>query len=89
MTLQLPSPTDWVVRDELRLELSTVGGSWFDPDASLATLTLEAGDTAPLTLPTVERAAEDVFLVSCGEPLKDVVDGCWKDLADLGVEDAA
>lgn len=79
-------PTDWVVQDGLRLELSTAGGTWFDPDATLATLTLEAGETATLTLPTVQRAAEETFLVSCGESLKDAVDGCWKELEDLGVE---
>ena len=84
-------PTDWVVTPGstllLTLETQDVRG-WYDPDASAATLTLEAGESAVLTLPTIERAAEAVFLTSCGERWEDVVDGCWLDLEDKGVEDA-
>ena len=81
-------PTDWVVEEGLRLELSTVDPTlWFDPEATGATLTLQAGEGATLALPLVARSEADAFLTSCGLALKDEVDGCWKELEDLGVEE--
>ena len=80
-------PTDWVVTGSLRLVLATQDATgWFDPDAAAATLTLQTGESAKLTLATIERAPEAFFLTSCGLALKDAVDGCYKELADLGVE---
>lgn len=82
-------PTDWVLEPgaTLRVELSTVDAMfWYDTDAPAGALTLMAGESATLTLPTVERAPEAAFLVSCGKALEKVVDGCFKDLDDRGVE---
>lgn len=81
-------PTDWRVPagGALRLELATLDPQvWFETLDATGTLTLEAGETATLTLPTVARADDAVFLTSCGESLKDAAD-CYLDLEDVGVE---
>jgi predicted acyl esterase len=82
-------PTDWLAMEGSALTLVLMAQDpegWFESDASMAILTLEAGETATLTLPTIERADDAVFLRSCGWPLENVVDGCFQDLKDLGME---
>lgn len=84
-------PTDWVLEPgaSLRVELSTVDAAfWYDTDAPVGTLTLLAGESATLTLPTLPRAETPAFLVSCGRALEKAVDGCFKDLDDRGVTDS-
>lgn len=76
-------PTDYVVEagHQLVLQLQTVDEAfWFDPDPWGSTLTLALGSPdAPtaLTLPVVERADADVFLVACGARIADQVPSCF------------
>ncbi|HET6403449.1 MAG TPA: CocE/NonD family hydrolase [Candidatus Thermoplasmatota archaeon] len=82
-------PTDWALTpgSALKLTLETQDRRlWYDPDATGAALTLDASETALLTLTTVQVAPESIFLTSCGEQWKKVVDDCWLDLEDKGVE---
>ncbi|HUR68445.1 MAG TPA: CocE/NonD family hydrolase [Candidatus Thermoplasmatota archaeon] len=83
VTLHLyPTDHEVAVGSPLRLVLATKdAGDWYEDDASGATLTLASGT---LTLPTVHRGDEDVFLVSCGAPAKPPVPACFRALSDRG-----
>lgn len=83
-------PTDWALEPggTLRLTLATQDPlAWYDPDAGAGTLTLDAGESALLTLATIRLAPEEVFLTSCGERLADDGPDCWLDLDDKGVDE--
>lgn len=84
-------PTDYVVPagHTLRLVLDTSDApGWWNPDPWGATLTLSTGATSPaaLTLPTIERGADDIMFNACGRPLDIEGLDCYdEDLKDDGV----
>lgn len=74
-------PTDFVVGPDaaLTLEFTTSDpAGWYDPDATTAKLTLGGGDST-ITLPVVTRGDDAVFLVACGERIKDAVPECFEE----------
>ncbi|HEX2021240.1 MAG TPA: CocE/NonD family hydrolase [Candidatus Thermoplasmatota archaeon] len=85
-------PADYVVEagHSLVLRLQTNDEAmWYDPDPWAATLTV-ALDKTTVTLPTIERAGSEVFLVACGIRISEQVPSCFEEgRIDLDREDVA